>query len=103
MARFLTEQLMDSGDQVPSGCKLITARGFDDLLGAWSSTDGDVEQLRGNNKEADTCLILGLHATDARKVGYGRTIISCRDTDVLVIALHFIDKEVWMRAGTTKN
>ena len=104
LARFLTEQLMDSADKVPSGCELITAGGFDDLLGAWSSTDGDVEQLRGNHEEADTRLIL--HAADACKVGYGRTIISCRDTDVLVIALHFIDilsKEVWMRAGTSKN
>jgi len=67
---------MDSADKVPSGCELITAGGFDDLLGAWSSTDGDVEQLRGNHEEADTRLILRVRSATAGQLYHAGTLTS---------------------------
>ena len=45
-----------------------------------------------------------LHAVSAVNCGYKRIIVLCRDTDVLILLIHFFNKiaanEIWMSAGT---
>src|SRR6266536_2542823 len=67
-----------------------------------SSRGRAAESLQSTHEEADTRIIL--HAIDAISAGYQRLIVQCRDTDVLVLLIHFYDRiaadEIWMSAGT---
>jgi len=69
--------------------------------GAFSTTRGPILELAANNEEADTRLIL--HALEAVKSGYKRIVVKCRDTDVLLMLVHFLGAraEVWMLSETS--
>ena len=64
------------------------------------NTDVLETTLDGKNyEEADTRLIL--HAYEAADRRYERVLAICRDTDVLLLLVHFMSVvEVWMIAGT---
>ena len=87
-----------------TGFEIVTSEGFDDIKEAKTSSGCDVPSLKANYEEADTRFIL--HALDACQQGYERLIIYCRDTDVLVLLIYFINtlcKEEWMSSGTAKT
>ena len=70
----------------------------------FSTTRGVIPTLNANHEEADTKIII--HALEAIDAGYGNIIVKCRDTDVLLLLLHFTrDKicHVWMMSGTSKE
>ena len=81
--------------------EVITSGGFVERTGVHSSHGADVTSLISNHDEADTRIVL--HASIVAREGYDRTIISSRDTDVLVLLLHFsgqLSREIWFRTGT---
>jgi len=54
-----------------------------------------------SHEEADTRLVL--HAIDASRHGCSRIVVHSKDTDVLVLLLHFypsLTHDVWMKTGT---
>ena len=70
----------------------------------FSTTKGIIAMLNANHEEADTRIIL--HALEAIDASYDNIIVKCRDTDVLLLLLHFTrDKlcQVWMMSGTSKE
>ena len=67
-----------------------------------SSLSSNNEYFYSSHEEADTRIIL--HAKSAHMDGHKRIVVSCRDTDVLV--LHIADglsEELWMRIGTSQD
>ncbi len=101
LVQFLSQELMNDISKVPPGCELVVAGGFQDGEGVSSSSGRCVEHLQSSQEEADTRLVL--HAAEAAQTGYQRTVICSKDTDVLVILLHFMNQlspEVWMSTGT---
>ena len=70
----------------------------------WSSASRDLSHLISTTEEADTRIFL--HAKDALACGYQCMVISCRDTDVLVLALAHrpeLSPEIWIHSGTSKH
>ena len=97
LARFLSEQRMQNADTLEA--EIVTAGGFSETVGAASTNERDISCLKAAHEEADTRLIL--HALDASRQNYKRTIVVCRDTDVLVLLLHFQNKlttEIWFQS-----
>ena len=87
---------MTSGKNLPVQYELVTGGGFLDATAARSTKRTDV-QLEANHEEAETRLIL--HACEAVSRGHKKFIVLCRDTDVVLLLLHFvvpIAAEVWM-------
>ena len=104
LTNFLSEQMMLEAKKSRPTCELITAGGFEEGTKAAASQGSDVEQLQSSHEEADTRIIL--HAKAAYMDGYERIIVSCRDTDVLVLLIHFtgqLSGELWMRTGTRQE
>ena len=66
---------------------------------------GEVPNLFSNHEEADTRLIL--HAHEAIANNFNRIVVLCRDTDVLLLLIHFFGKneeiETWMVGGNAKQ
>ena len=94
---FLSTQLMIEARKTYLTRNVITAGGFEEQTGVAS----DVRILQSSHEEADTRIIL--HVKAACRDGYERVIVSCRDTDVLVLPTHFagqLSRELWMRAST---
>lgn len=103
LAEFLSDELIRQAVSFGS-CELITAGGFTDTDTAKSSIGRDMCKLKASHEEADTRMIL--HAIDAKQEGYDRLVVLCRDTDVLILLLHFVphlSEEIWMQAGTAKT
>jgi hypothetical protein len=103
---FLSKYLIEiCQSTLPENQLLITAGGFHDIEKAEASHGQLSESLHSNHEEADTRLVL--HAVDAVKSGYGRLLVYSRDTDVLVLLVHFypdlLVEELWMCAGTRKK
>ena len=104
LASFLSSELIRNASDLSQGHELVLAGGFEDASGVWSSSRDNISQLKSNHEEADTRLIL--HAKEATDVGYNRTVIQCRDTDVLVLAVghrKHLPSEVWMSCGTSQK
>jgi len=100
---FLSNQLIQQSRNVlTDGQIVVTAGGYAESTHAESSCGRVAESLKSTHEEADTRLIL--HALDAVQAGYQRLIIQCRDTDVLVLLVHFCNRisanELWMCSGT---
>ena len=56
------------------------------------------------HKEADIRIIL--HGLEATKRSYDHIMVFCRDTDVLLLLLHFFggtDHNVWIIGGTARE
>lgn len=103
LAAFLSNELMCC-NVIPSASELVLGGGFSDVKMVWSSRPRSVSHLSSDTEEADTRLLL--HARDASTCGYKRVVISCRDTDVLVLALGHraqLSPEVWFHSGTAKD
>ena len=97
---------MEHAHRLPNLCELVTGGGFEDQKTARSSFNGTLPELTSNHEEADTRLIL--HASHAVKnQKFLRVLVVCKDTDVLLLLLHFFGKqqglEVWMMGGTKKK
>ncbi len=64
----------------------------------------DISRLQSNHEEADTRLVL--HSAEAVSAGFERVLVISRDTDVMLLLVHFIAgkaAEVWMISGTAKS
>ena len=100
-ANFLSVELKR---QAPYEKQIVTSAGFDNELEVWSSNDTvDTSQLSSTQEEADTRIVL--HAINS---GFKYIVVSCKDTDVLVLlASHFHGinciEELWMKTGTQKS
>jgi len=101
LARFLSDVIMIKGEDLPERHEMVTW--------VWSiiatnarSTRRNQTKLSRNHEEVDTRLIL--YACETADREYERVLVICRDTDVLLLLLHFMPLiEVWMIAGTAKN
>ena len=89
LAHFLSTEISESYS-APPGRELVINGGFKETLKVWSSDTlrQDVRELASDHEEADTRIVL--HARDAAARGYKQVNILCRDTDVLVLLLHFL-------------
>jgi len=88
---------------LPQQCELVTGGRFSCATHARSTRRSEVK-LQGNHDEADTRLIL--HSCEAVNQGYKRVLVICRDTDVMLLLVHFIPAqtaEVWMISGRAKK
>ena len=93
---------MNSGAKLPKKYELVTAGGFEDAQKAQSTLCGEVFALSADQEEADTHLIL--HSLEAVEKGFNRIEVICRDTDVILMPIHFLGyKNVWMVSGTAKQ
>ncbi|KAG0730476.1 Transposon TX1 uncharacterized protein [Chionoecetes opilio] len=104
LTKFLSDQMMLEAKKSRPTCELITAGGFEEDTKVASSQGSDVEQLQPSHDEADTRIIL--HAKAAYMDGYEWIIVSCRDTDVLVLLTYFagqLSGELWMGTGTRQE
>ena len=103
LAFFLSEALMVKGAGLAEDQEIITSGGFDDE-NISKSTRRDIPDLCANHEEADTRIIL--HTLEAASQGFRKVEVLCRDTDVLLMLIHFcgnIDLQVWMVSGTAKQ
>ena len=103
LARFLSDVIMTKDMALQQPYELVTGGGFSDATDARSKRRDNV-MLRGNHKEADTRLIL--HLCEAVNEGYEIVLVISRDTDVLLLLVHFMPTkpvEVWMISGTAKS
>ena len=96
---FLSCELIKRGAKDDNGERNITtAAGFQNLESAESSTGQASASLKSDQEKADTRMIL--HILDAARSGFNRILVYCRDTDVLVLLIHFYEvisaQEVWM-------
>jgi len=85
-------------------CDIVTAGGFQKRTAAESSLGSNVSCLRSTRDEADTWIIL--HARTLTTQGFKRIVVHSRDTDVLVLLVHFANQlspELWFRTGTAKQ
>ena len=106
LAHFLSEMIIQKTKDLPEEYEMVTGGGFMDHTGAKSTRRSkDDFKLNGNYEEAeDTRLIL--HASETVDLGYQRILVKCRDTDVMLLLLHFTTpkaSEVWMISGTAKK
>ena len=68
------------------------------------STRGLIPRLKANHEEADKRIIL--HMLEAFDCEYESILVKCRDTDVLLLLVHFTrgrEGKVWMVSGTSKE
>ena len=103
LARFVTEIIVRKGTVLPEQCDFVTGSGFSSATRARSTRRSEVK-LQGNHEEADTRLVL--HSCEAVNQGYKRVLVICRDTDVMLLLVHFIPAQtakVWMISGTAKK
>ena len=104
LANFLSEDLIQTAKNTQQTGELITSGGFVEETSAAASHGTNVHHLQSTHEEADTRIIL--HAMAACQNGFERLIICCRDTDVLVLLVHFasqLSQEIWFRTGTAKQ
>jgi hypothetical protein len=102
LIQFLSKELLVRANNLPTGSELVIAGGPESDEHAASSVGRDVGHLMSTQEEADTRLIL--HAYDAKHQGYEKIVICCRDTDVLVLAIHHdLGPNVWISCGTGKK
>ncbi len=102
LAKFLSDEIVRKSQGIDA--EIITAGGFEDVRDANSSTGREISALHADHEEADTRIVL--HAVEARTQQFQRTIVACRDTDVLVLLLNFknlLTNEVWFQSGTSKK
>ena len=105
LAHFLSEIMLQKNKDLPEEYEVVAGGGFRDYTAAKSTRRSkDYLNLNANHEEADTRLIL--HASEAVQNGYQRIIVMCRDTDVMLLLLHFTASkasEVWMMCGNTRK
>ena len=104
-AKFVSEFARQHERNLLPNCEMIISGGFKEKSKARSSYFGDLTHLTCNHEEADTRIIL--HTCDVVSKGFNTLLVHCRDTDVLLLLVHFLggmkDVETWMIAGTAKQ
>ena len=88
LARFLFEIIVTKGTVLPEQCDLVTGGRFSLSYTCERSTRSSEVKRQGNHEEADTRLIL--HSFEAVSQGYKRMLVICRDSDVMLLLVHFI-------------
>jgi len=104
LENFLSLEIMRRAKSTSQNCDIVTAGGFQERTAAESSLGSDVSCLRSTRDEADTRIIL--HARTLTTQGFQRIVVHSRDTDVLVLLVHFANQlspEIWFRTGTAKQ
>ena len=104
LAAFLSEDLVKRFPNVPAGCEFVLGGSFVCTEKASSSSREKVLALTCDHEEADTRIILP--SLEATKRGYDHIMVFCRDTDELLLLLHFFggsDPIVWMFGGTARE
>jgi hypothetical protein len=105
LTSFLSEELMSKARTCLTQRKrLVIAGGFKNIDHVATSNEVDCTRLIADHEEADTRMVL--HAHDAALQGFKRTLVHSRDTDVLVLLVHFfpqLSSELWMISGTAKQ
>ena len=89
---------------LPAGCESILGGGFVCTEKASSSSREEVLALTFDQEKADKQIIL--HDLEATKRGYDHIMFFCRETDVLLLLLHFFggtDHIGWMIGGTARE
>ncbi|XP_071479491.1 uncharacterized protein [Diadema antillarum] len=103
LAAFLSTSMMERCKTLPEQYELVTGGGFSNGTEARSSRRNRIP-LQANHEEADTRLIL--HSLEAVRRGFERIVVQCRDTDVMVLLIHFVLNEaleVWMISGNRQQ
>ena len=99
LAKLLSFPLIDN---VPDDKCVITSGGFEDATEVrCNRPDVDVNALKAIHEEADTHLLLHCKHTSSQFV-----VVWSRDTDVFLMLVahnHIINKNVWVRTGTSKK
>ncbi len=85
LIQFLCQQLFIKADDLDDK-QIVVAGGLDDPIKTMSSTGRNVDHLYSSHEEADQQMIL--HAVDTKEMGFVRTVISSRYTDVLMLFIH---------------
>ena len=88
---FLSEMIMQKGEDLPERWELVTGGGFSSPTDA-RSTRRQTVHLHDNHEEADARLIL--HSCEAASEGYERLVLKCSDTDVLLLLFYFMPTRV---------
>ncbi len=104
LAAVLSDYLMIQGAKLPNNQEIVTCGVYPDPMVSRSSRHGLQPQLSSNHEEADTRIIL--HGKDAIDRGFNRILVDCRDSDVLLLLVHFFGHllvEVWMLSGTKRQ
>ena len=71
--------------------------GYEDPVKVVSSLGRNTVYLKSTHEKADTRILL--HAADTSDKGYRRIIIQCRDTDVLVLLVVFLNHDCHLDEG----
>lgn len=88
------------------GLHLVTSGGFRDFLRFDAVNEllpQSSELISSNHEEADTRMLL--HILSAKEEGYTDCVISCKDTDVLVLLVHFFNElniNLYMQTAVNK-
>lgn len=88
------------------GLHLVTSGGFHDIMSfdaVKTLPPQSSEFLSSNHEEADTRILL--HILSGRAEGYREFVVSCRDTDVLVLLVHFsnqLNVNLYMQTSADK-
>ena len=104
LAAFLSEYIVKRFPNVPAGCELVLGGGFVCTEKTSSSSREKVLALTRDYEEADIRVIL--HGLEATKRDYYHIMVFCRNTDVLLLLLHFFggtDHLVWMIGSTARE
>ena len=104
LEHFLSMELIRQARSTQPNREVVTSGRFHDRTAAESSRGTDVNSLKSNHNEADTRILL--HTKSVTDLGFERMIICSRDTDVLVLLVHFasdLSGELWFQMGTTKQ
>ena len=102
LAEFLSHEMMSKSASLPKNCTLVVGGGLPCPDNA-KANNIDAKDLCVDHEEADTRIII--HARHAINSHFGRIIVKCRDTDVLLLLIHHVgsmDVETWMTSGTSK-
>ncbi len=103
LIQFLCQQLFIKAEDLDDK-QIVVAGGLDEPIKTVSSTGRNVDHLYSSHEEANQRMVL--HAVDTKEMGFIRTVISSRDTDVLVLFIHHyakLSQETWLKAGTSND
>ncbi|KAI5651982.1 hypothetical protein NE865_00319 [Phthorimaea operculella] len=104
LSDFLSREIAIQASMLPAGQELLTSGGYLDAKEVSTNVLRNVDHLRSTQEEADTRFVL--HGIDIKQSGFERLIVNSRDTDVLLLVMHFYERlpsVVWIKSGTSKK
>ena len=100
LAEFLSHEMILRTESLPENCHLVVGGGFPEPDNA-KANSFDAEELCVDHEEADTRIMI--HAKHTVNSQFGRVVVKCRDTDVLLLLVYHVgslDVETWMESAT---